>query len=579
MCELSRTNQHLNLRYQLMPQLKKLAATLIICFAGMSSFSALAETSNSVKPTITTANTEFVYKYLLAEIAGQRGDVILASQLFLDLAKQTRDARLAERAARTAAFARQPGLALQAANLWAELDPNSLEAQQASSQLLVASGNLKEAKPHIKKLLAKEETRANGFLYLNSLLEGQKDKKEVFEAIKEFAAPYPKLPEAHLATAQAAWLADKPDVTKSELAATDKLRPGWEISAQMQGQILLKESPDKALDFYKNFLAKYPKANDVRMSYAKLLVSQKRNAEAKPEFIKLVESANGSPEINAVVGLLSLESNELAMADKYLQQALDAGFKDPEQLYIYLGRSAERAKNDTKALTWYDKIMPGDHYLEGRLSAANVIARTKNVDAAISMLDEVNDLTSDQQIIVIQTQANMLAQAKRNQESFDLMDKAVHNLPNNPELIYDYAMAAERVQKLDVMETELRKVIQMKPDFAAAYNALGYSFADRNIKLNEAKSLIETAVKLSPDDHYMLDSLGWVHYRLGNLKLAAEYLRKAFQIQADPEIAAHLGEVLWKQGLTDEAKKIWADALLANPENDVLVSTSKKFNS
>jgi len=309
------------------------------------------------------------------------------------------------------------------------------------------------------------------------------------------------------------------------------------------------------------------------------LVSQKRNAEAKPEFIKLVESANGSPEINAVVGLLSLESNELAMADKYLQQALDAGFKDPEQLYIYLGRSAERAKNDTKALTWYDKIMPGDHYLEGRLSAANVIARTKNVDAAISMLDEVNDLTSDQQIIVIQTQANMLAQAKRNQESFDLMDKAVHNLPNNPELIYDYAMAAERVQKLDVMETELRKVIQMKPDFAAAYNALGYSFADRNIKLNEAKSLIETAVKLSPDDHYMLDSLGWVHYRLGNLKLAAEYLRKAFQIQADPEIAAHLGEVLWKQGLTDEAKKIWADALLANPENDVLVSTSKKFNS
>jgi len=562
-----------------MPQLKKLAATLIICFAGMSSFSALAETSNSVKPTITTANTEFVYKYLLAEIAGQRGDVILASQLFLDLAKQTRDARLAERAARTAAFARQPGLALQAANLWAELDPNSLEAQQASSQLLVASGNLKEAKPHIKKLLAKEETRANGFLYLNSLLEGQKDKKEVFEAIKEFAAPYPKLPEAHLATAQAAWLADKPDVTKSELAATDKLRPGWEISAQMQGQILLKESPDKALDFYKNFLAKYPKANDVRMSYAKLLVSQKRNAEAKPEFIKLVESANGSPEINAVVGLLSLESNELAMADKYLQQALDAGFKDPEQLYIYLGRSAERAKNDTKALTWYDKIMPGDHYLEGRLSAANVIARTKNVDSAISMLDEVDDLTQDQQIIVIQTQANMLAQAKRNQESFDLMDKAVHNLPNNPELIYDYAMAAERVQKLDVMETELRKVIQMKPDFAAAYNALGYSFADRNIKLNEAKSLIETAVKLSPDDHYMLDSLGWVHYRLGNLKLAAEYLRKAFQIQADPEIAAHLGEVLWKQGLTDEAKKIWADALLANPENDVLVSTSKKFNS
>jgi tetratricopeptide (TPR) repeat protein len=119
----------------------------------------------------------------------------------------------------------------------------------------------------------------------------------------------------------------------------------------------------------------------------------------------------------------------------------------------------------------------------------------------------------------------------------------------------------------------------MRPESAAAYNALGYSLADRNVRLNEAKTLIETAVKLSPADHYMLDSLGWVHYRLGNLKLAAEYLRKAYEIQGDPEIAAHLGEVLWQQGMVEEAKKIWADALLINPENDVLVSTSKKFNS
>jgi len=562
-----------------MPQFKKLAVSILICFAGAGSVNARAENNTKVTPTITTANSEFVYKYLLGEIAGQRGDISLASQLFLDLAEQTRDPRLAERAARAAAYARQPGLALQASNLWAELDPDSTEAQQASSQLLVASGNLQAAKPHIKKLLAKEDTRANGFLYLNSLLESQKDKKEVFDAIKEFAAPYPKLPEAHFAIAQAAWLADKQDVTKSELAIADKLRPGWEVSAQMQGQMLAKESPDKALDYYKSFLAKYPKANDVRMSYAKLLVSQKRHAEAKPEFIKLVDSANGSPEISAVVGLLSLESNELEMADKYLQQALDAGFQDRDQLYIYLGRSAERAKNDSKALAWYEKVAPGDRFLEGRLSAANIIARTRGVDAAISMLDEVNELTTDQQIIIIQAQAGMLAQAKRNQDSFDLMDKAVHNLPNNPELIYDYAMAAERIGKVELMEAELRKVIQMKPDFAAAYNALGYSFADRNIKLAEAKTLIETALKLSPNDHYMLDSLGWVEYRLGNLTEAVMLLRKAYDIQADPEIAAHLGEVLWKQGLQEEAKKIWANALKTFPENDVLVSTSKKFNS
>ena len=567
-----------------MPQIKKIAAALLIAFAGVSSIVAHAETklapaAPTITPTITSANAEFVYKYLLGEIAGQRGEVTLASQLFLDLAKQTRDPRLAERAARAAAYANQPGVALQAATLWVELDPNSLEAQQASSQLLVASGNLNQAKPHIQKLLAKEETRANGFLYLNSLLANQKDKSEVLATITEFAAPYPKLPEAHFAIAQAALIADKPDVAKKAFETTTKLRPDWELNAQLQGQMLLKESPEKAISFYQTFLKQYPKANDVRMSYAKLLVNQKRHAEAKPEFVKLVESSNGSPEISAVVGLLSLESSDYLMADKYFQQSISSGFKNPDQLHIYLGRSAERQKMDAKALEWYDKIQPGEHFLEGRLSAANVIARTKNVDAAIKMLDEVDDITPEQQITVIQTEANLLSQAKRNQESFNLLEKAAKNWPDSIELSYDYAMAAERIGKVDVMETELRKVIKLKPDFAAAYNALGYSFADRSIKLDEAKTLIETALKLSPNDHYMLDSLGWVHYRLGNLALAAEYLRKAYEIQADPEIAAHLGEVLWKKGQQEEAKKIWANALKEHPENAVLMATSKKFNS
>ena len=567
-----------------MPQIKKIAAALLIAFAGVSGIVAHAETKVAPSaltpaPKITSANAEFVYKYLLGEIAGQRGEVTLASQLFLDLAKQTRDPRLAERAARAAAYANQPGVALQAATLWVELDPDSLEAQQASSQLLVASGNLNQAKPHIQKLLAKEETRANGFLYLNSLLANQKDKSEVLATITEFAAPYPKLPEAHFAIAQAALIADKPDVAKKALETATKLRPDWELSAQLQGQMLLKESPEKAIGFYQAFLKQYPKANDIRMSYAKLLVNQKRHAEAKPEFVKLVESSNGSPEISAVVGLLSLESSDYLMADKYFQQSISSGFKNPDQLHIYLGRSAERQKMDAKALEWYDKIQPGEHFLEGRLSAANVIARTKSVDAAIKMLDEVDDITPEQQIVVIQTEANLLSQAKRNQESFNLIEKAAKNWPDSIELSYDYAMAAERIGKVDVMETELRKVIKLKPDFAAAYNALGYSFADRNIKLDEAKTLIETALKLSPNDHYMLDSLGWVHYRLGNLVQAAEHLRKAYEIQADPEIAAHLGEVLWKQGLQAEAKKIWASALKAFPENDVLMATAKKFSS
>ena len=205
------------------------------------------------------------------------------------------------------------------------------------------------------------------------------------------------------------------------------------------------------------------------------------------------------------------------------------------------------------------------------------MARNKQTDSAIKMLNDLEELSTEQQILVTQVQANLLTQDKRDKEAFDLLGETVKNQPNSPELVYDYAMAAERVKELDVAEKELRKLILLKPDFAQAYNALGYSLADRNQKLDEAKSLIEKALELSPDDHFILDSMGWVQYRLGNLEQAVEYLQKAYKAQPDPEIAAHLGEVLWQQGKHDEAKKTWSNALLEHPDNEVLLDTTKKF--
>jgi len=557
---------------------KMIKLIVVLYLSVMSINSALAQ--SSVKPSITEANAEFVYKYLLGEIAGQRGDLSLASQLFLDLANKTRDPRLAERAAKTAAYGRQQRLALDAATLWAELDPSSVEAQQATSQMMISTGDIQSAVPHIKELLSKEESRAATFLYLNDLLRNQQDKKAVLTTIKELAQPYPVSAEAHFAVAEAAWFAQDMDAAESAIKQASQLRPDWQASAQMQGQILAKKSPEKAVDFYKGFLNKNPIANNLRMDYAKLLVRLKRYEEAKPEFIKLTELEKDNPDTNAVVGLLSLEANELDMAEQYLQQSMRNGFKDPEKIYMYLGITADRKKNKSKALEWYGKIdKSNQHYLEAQLATASIIAQTKNTDAAISMLDNLTELTAVQEIVVAQAQASLLVQDKRHQEAFELIKKTINTIPNTPQLIYDYAMAAERIGKLDLMENELRKVIQLQPDFSAAYNALGYSFADRNINLKEAKTLIETAQKLSPSDHYILDSLGWVEYRLGNYAVAVEHLRKAYSVQEDPEISAHLGEVLWKQGLEEEAKNIWGKALKAFPENSTLVSTYKKFNS
>ena len=248
---------------------------------------------------------------------------------------------------------------------------------------------------------------------------------------------------------------------------------------------------------------------------------------------------------------------------------------------------AEKKKNDDEALNWYAQIQAPqadneapskqNHYLEAKISSAYIISRTQGPDAAVSMLDDLQDLTNLQIALVIQTQANLMMQAKRYQDGFDLLDKAVLNVPNNPELIYDHAMAAERLEKFDLVESQLRKLIKLKPDFAQAYNALGYSFADRNIHLEEAHELIEKALSFNPHDHFVIDSMGWVHYRLGELDKAAEYLKAAYKAQADAEIAAHLGEVLWQQGHQKEAEKIWNEALKNSPENEALLKTVKQF--
>jgi len=345
----------------------------------------------------------------------------------------------------------------------------------------------------------------------------------------------------------------------------------------LHGEILLQKSPTEALAFYRRFTDQHPEANDARLAYAKLLVNKQQLNEARIQFEKLAKVAKDNPDMAIVVGLLAGQLGDFAQADIYFQQALERGFKDPDQVYIYLGQSAEKQNRDEQALSWYRRVESGDLHFDAQLRVASVLAHQNKLDEARALLHNIPDLDSEQQAGAIQMEAHLLAQAKRYDEAYAMLENAVNTLPNTPDIIYDYAMMAEKVQRFDVMEQQLRKLIQLKPDFAQAYNALGYTLADRNERLGEATNLIEKALALSPNDYYILDSMGWVQYRLGKLDKAADYLRRAYTAQTDPEIAAHLGEVLWQQGNRDEAVKTWDEALRKHPDNEALLNTTKKF--
>jgi len=529
---------------------------------------------------ISTATTEFIYKFLLAEIASQRGDLNSAGHIYLDLAKLTKSIPLAERATRIAGSARNGRLAMDSANVWQKLDKTSTEPRRILAELFITSGNLAKARPLVKKLLEQEEkTRAEGFLYLDKILSQVENKKNALRFILDISKPYLEIPEARFAIARAAFSAGNKKMALKELDKIESLNSKWETAALFRGYIIGKEWPEKALAFYQDFLRKNPKSNEVRLEYAKALTNLKKYDEAKKQFLKLVNSSLASSEISLTVALLSIELGDNILAEKYFIQSLERNYPEPGQIYIYLSSIYDDKGDFQECLTWLKKITTGEYFLDSRILMAEYIAKYDSVDSAIEMLNGLKNrnLLPNEKLIILRNKTSLLLTENRNQDAYDLMKLEEEEFKDAPEFKFDYAILSEKMGNTLLMEQLLLEAIKLKPDYATAYNALGYSYADRGIKLPEAKRYIEIALSYEPNNHYILDSMGWIHFKLGNLEIASMFIKKAYAINKDPEIAAHLGEILWTQGKEEEAREVWENSLNRHPSNTVLLETTNRF--
>jgi len=519
-----------------------------------------------------------LYDFLLGEIAQQRGSPGFAAQTYLDLAKRTRDPRVARRAVELANAARMPELALESARAWQDADPGSLQALQTLVVLLVAAKRVDEAEPYLAKVLESDAvTPAGGFMQLNRLLSGSPDTTANLRVVRKLAERYPKLPQAHFAVAQAASAANDEALALGEIRRAAALQPGWEVAAIYEAQLLQQRTPGEATKRLAAFLQQYPDARDVRLNYARLLVIDKRNAEARAEFEEIGKRFASDADAIYAVGLMAMQVKEYGVAEASMKRLLELKFRDPDAARYALGQIAEEQKDWPRAVEWYKTIHGAGHALPARVRTANAIAKQGRLDEARAYLHEVAARDDQQQVQLLVAESQLLRDANRNKEAFDLLDGALKRLPDQPDLLYDRALTAEKLDRFDVLESSLKRLIQLRPDYAHAYNALGYSFADRNIRLTEAKALIEKALELAPGDFFIIDSMGWVLYRLGDLKGAAEQLRRAWRGRPDAEIGAHLGEVLWQSGERDEARRVWQEALKSAPENETLAKTLKRF--
>ena len=357
------------------------------------------------------------------------------------------------------------------------------------------------------------------------------------------------------------------------LRQAEALRPGWEPAALLSVQIIGKTSRADAMRFMRDFLATYPNAREVRLAYARTLVNANQFTEARNEFTRLTTDFPGNAEVSFAAGLLSLQMGDAEIAHDYLTKTLEYNPRDPDTVHYYLGQAAEQMKQPEAAAAHYREVQTGTYLVPARARQAALLARAGKPDEARALLAATRGENEAQNVRLIQAQAELLRDSKDHAAAFDVLSEGITRFPDSPDLLYDRSMVAEKLDKLDVLEADLRRVIALRPDDAQAYNALGYTLADRTIRLAEAVTLLEKALSLAPDDPFILDSVGWAQYRSGNLARAKEYLERAYKVRPDPEIAAHLGEVLWALGQRDEAGRLWQTSLQAHPQNESLLET------
>ncbi|MGE4240918.1 tetratricopeptide repeat protein [Ramlibacter sp.] len=541
------------------------------------------------KPTPSALTGELFYQLLLGELNARGDEPGTGFALILDAARKTNDPALYQRAVDIAFQNRSGESALQAARAWKQALPKSRDANRYVLQILLALNRLADTAEPLRTeiALAEPKDRAAAIAALPRLYARVSDKKAAAALIEQVLAEHFASP----ALGPAAWTA----VGRARLAAgdatgaLDAARRGQALNARAEGPALLalelmnpKQPQAEAL--VRKYLEDKP-LPELRMGYARNLLDAQRYPDALEQLRFITAEKPDFAEAWLVQGTLMVQENQLPAAEKSLMRfvELSQGMSSEErsrglaQAYLSLAQIAERRKDYAAAGAWLDRIDNPQSLVATQNRRASLLARQGRLDEARKLIRDLPERNPGDARGKLMAEVGLLREQKQYRAAYELLAEAIRKDPKDVDLMYDQAMMAEKLDNLGEMERLLRLVIASKPDYQHAYNALGYSLADRNVRLPEAKQLIQKALELAPGDPFITDSLAWVEFRMGNKAEALRLLEGAYKQRPDPEIAAHYGEVLWSLGQRDRAQSIWREGLLMNSENETLVETLKRL--
>jgi len=530
-------------------------------------------TSVPEKPTVYSSFSEdTLYSLLSAELAGQRNRLDIALDNYVTQAINTQDPGISERAFRIAEYLGADQAALDTSLIWVKNAPDDIEAQRAAAIQLARNGRYDESLVYMEKVLqAKGDTHFD-FLAL-AAIETDADTRAGLQ--KSFDSLLAKHPDNVQLIFGKALLMQQDGDAEGALKLLEKNPPqNGEIAPILLRARLLQSlnRGDEALPLLKKSVSQYPDDKRLGLTYARTLVEQNRMAEAKVQFASLVEQYPEDDELRFSLALVCLEGKSWDEAEGYLQELIERD-SHVDSAHLNLGRIAEERDDPEGALVEYALVGPGSEYLPAQLRQADILISHGRGAEASKKLASARGAQPDYAIQLYLIEAETLAANNQTDRAWSTLQQALKQYPDDLNLLYSRAMLAEKRNDLDQMERDLRAIIKREPDNAMALNALGYTLSDRTTRYAEAKALIQQAYDLNPDDPAVLDSLGWVNYRLGNLDEAERLLRQALERFPDQEVAAHLGEVLWANGKQREAKKIWGTFLKENPDSPILRKT------
>ncbi|EXF44795.1 TPR domain-containing protein [Pseudomonas sp. BAY1663] len=519
---------------------------------------------------------ESLYALLVAELAGQRNRFDIALGNYVQQAHATQDAGVAERGFRIAEYLGADQAALDTSLIWARNAPENLDAQRAAAVQLARAGRYEQSLEFMEKVLQGQGDTHFDFLALSAAETDPDTRAGLLQSFDQLLAKHPDNPQL---TFGKAVLLQQDGRTEEALAllqaqpARERQIPSILLEARLLHSL---QRGDEALPLLEKSLRQHPEDKRLRLTYARLLVEHDRLEDAMGEFATLVQQNPTDDDLRFSMALVCLEAEAWREATVYLEELIERG-SHVDAAYFNLGRAYQAMGDTAKALEALEQVGAGNEYLPAKLLQSQLLYASERDQEASALLAQARQQQPDYAIQLYLIEIEALSEHNRTEQAWQLAEQALEEFPDDLNLLYTRAMLAEKRGDLAQLESDLRFIIEREPDNAMALNALGYTLADRTDRHDEALQLIEQAYQLNPEDPAILDSLGWVNFRLGNLAEAESHLRKALQRFPDHEVAAHLGEVLWARGERREARAVWSEALKQQPDSQVLRDTLKRL--